>query len=58
MDKILKLLEQEVVTDCKKMSSHIDFIENVYSNVKSPMYYIVNKINTLTRREIKYDSNI
>ena len=41
MDKILELLEK----DCKKMTDHIDFIENVYDNVKSPFYYLMDKVN-------------
>ena len=44
MDKILELLEK----DCKKMTDHIDFIENVYDNVKSPFYYIMDKVNLLS----------
>ena len=44
MDKILDLLEK----DCKKMTDHIDFIENVYDNVKSPFYYLMDKVNLLS----------
>ena len=43
LDKILELLEK----DCKKMTDHIDFIENVYDNVKSPFYYLMDKVNSL-----------
>jgi uncharacterized protein (DUF342 family) len=43
MDKILELLEK----DCKKMTDHIDFVENVYDNVKMPFYYVMNKVNHL-----------
>lgn len=32
---------------CKKMSDHIDFVENVYDTVKSPMYYILNKVSQI-----------
>jgi hypothetical protein len=41
IDKMLELLEK----DCKKMSAHIDFVENVYDNVKKPFYYVMNKVN-------------
>jgi hypothetical protein len=41
LDLILQLLQN----DCKKMSDHIDFIENVYDNIKSPFYFIMNKVN-------------
>ena len=44
LDKILSLLEKNT-EDCKKMSSHIDFIDGVYENVKAPMNYICNTIN-------------
>ena len=44
LDKILELLEK----DCKKMTDHIDFIENVYDNVKSPFYYLMDKVNSVS----------
>ena len=44
LDKILELLEK----DCKKMTDHIDFIENVYDNVKCPFYYLMDKVNLLS----------
>mgnify|MGYP004002195991 CR=1 FL=1 len=30
------------------MGQHIDFVENVYDNVKHPLGYITNKIKYLT----------
>ena len=42
--KILSLLEKNS-EDCKKMSSHIDFIDGVYENVKAPMNYICDTMN-------------
>ena len=48
MDKILELLEK----DCKKMTDHIDFIENVYDNVKSPFYYLMDKVNLLSNNRM------
>ena len=55
MDKILNLLE----TDCKKMSNHIDFVENVYDNVKMPFYYVMDKVKCLvsTDNKILDDTN-
>jgi|TARA_B110000967_G_scaffold194970_1_gene224010 glycerol-3-phosphate responsive antiterminator len=44
LDKILSLLEKNS-EDCKKMSSHIDFIDGVYENVKAPMNYICDTMN-------------
>ena len=39
--------------NCKKMSEHIDFIDNVYDNFKYPMNFICNKINYLNGKELK-----
>ena len=30
------------------MGEHIDFIENVYDNVKNPLGYLCNKLNSFT----------
>lgn len=43
LDKLLNDLEPQ----CKKISEHIDFVENVYDKVKSPMYYIFNQISKI-----------
>jgi len=51
MDKILEILEK----DCKKMTDHIDFIENVYDNVKSPFYYLMDKVNLLSNTRLLID---
>ena len=40
----------EVKNKCEKMERHIDFIERVYSNVKSPMGYLVDKVNYMFGR--------
>lgn len=47
IDKIYTILNSELKEDCKKMSSHIDFIENIYSNVKSPLGYFFDTLNYL-----------
>jgi len=46
--------------NCEKMNNHINFIENIYENVKSPLEYLCNKIyylmgsnNTSTISSIK-----
>ena len=49
MDRILEVLE----TDCKKMSDHIDFVENVYDNVKMPFYYVMDKVNYFVSNDTK-----
>ena len=46
-NEIKDILENEIKTklnenteDCKKMTNHIDFIERVYSALRSPLNYI------------------
>ena len=34
-----------------KMDTHIDFIENVYENVKHPLNFVTNKINNYISNE-------
>lgn len=41
-------IDDEIMQECKKMGSHIDFVENVYDNVKHPLGYICKKIQYLT----------
>ena len=40
-------IEEDLIKECKKMGSHIDFVENVYDNVKHPLGYICKKIKYL-----------
>ena len=47
LDRILEILEKNT-EDCKKMSSHIDFIEKTYENVKNPLNYICDKVKVLS----------
>jgi hypothetical protein len=42
--RLLELLE----TDCKKMSNHIDFVENIYESVKTPFTYIMDSVNRIS----------
>ena len=39
------------------MSEHIDFVENVYDKVKSPMYFILNKISQIRSITNRYESD-
>ena len=48
---ILELLQNDIRPNCKKMSSHIDFIDNVYENVKNPLGFICNKVSKLSGEE-------
>ena len=45
MDLICKKMDGEILEECKKMGSHINFIESVYDSVRHPLNYICNIIN-------------
>ena len=47
LDTINKTIGEDLIIECKKMGSHIDFVENVYETVKQPLNYVCNKIKTL-----------
>ena len=54
IDEFSESLDEELIPECKKMSSHIDFVENVYDTVKHPLGYLCNKIKTITGRNETY----
>jgi len=47
IDNIYIKMEGEVLEKCKKMGEHIDFVEEVYDNVKHPLGYICKKVGYL-----------
>ena len=55
IEKRIDILENkvdgEIINECKKMGSHIDFVETVYENVKHPLGYINNKIKSIIGNE-------
>jgi archaellum component FlaC len=46
---ILNLIEMNN-NDCKKMATHIDFIEETYTSLRTPMEFLKNKFNYMTGR--------
>jgi Na+/phosphate symporter len=44
VDEILDILKKDISKNTKKMSNHINFVETVYENVKSPLGFICNII--------------
>ena len=48
IDTLNKKIDGELLEECKKMGSHIDFVEQVYDNVKHPLGYICKKVGYLT----------
>jgi len=52
IDNLFELLEK----DCKKMTSHIDFVENVYDKIKQPFNFIMDKVEILvSNNQITYE---
>ena len=53
IDKLQKEIEKinlnhtDISTKCDKMSQHIDFVENIYENIKHPLGYICHKISSV-----------
>ena len=45
LDIITNILNNDVKINCDKMSEHIDFISSVYERVKTPMYFICDKLS-------------
>jgi ribosomal protein S8 len=45
---ISKKLDEEIYDECKKMGSHINFIEEVYDSMKFPLNYLCNTINSIS----------
>ena len=41
---------------CKKMDTHIDFIEGTYETLRSPLDFVTSKVNRL--RGVEEDSNL
>lgn len=48
MQELKDIMKKDITPKCSKMESHIDFIEEVYATVKSPLYFICNKVNRMT----------
>ena len=38
-------INEDIASNCKKMGSHIDFIENVYSTARAPLNFVLDKMN-------------
>ena len=51
IDKLDESVNGDLFDECKKMGEHIDFVENVYDNVKHPLGYICKKIKYLTSND-------
>ena len=47
LNDIISILNGDVKKNTQKMGQHIDFIERIYDNVKSPLGFLCNRINYL-----------
>lgn len=45
MEGLDTFIRHNLAKDCSKMSEHIDFVDQVYETVRSPLNYICNNIN-------------
>lgn len=54
LDFIISIFQKDVAPNCEKMSGHIDFVENVYENVKNPLGYLCNKVGSLIGKNESY----
>lgn len=52
-EKLVNLLEN-VKEDTGKMSTHIDFIDNVYSKIRMPLFWICDKVNSIKDNGVNY----
>ena len=55
--KINNKLDGDLLNECKKMGSHIDFIETVYDNIKHPLSYICKQVDYFSKSDSHYISN-
>ena len=53
IDSLISMLG-DVKEDTSKMSSHIDFIDNIYAKVRTPMFWICDKINSIKTSNVNY----
>jgi len=54
LDQILEIIDTKISPSCNKMSGHIDFVENVYDNVKNPLGFICNRVSKLIGSDEQY----
>ena len=40
LKRIEEKMDNDITSECRKMGSHIDFIESVYEKVRNPMIYL------------------
>lgn len=61
IEKRLEVLETEMIyikQSSTNMNEHISFVENVYDTIKSPFYYVMNKIKPIENIPVKESKQI
>jgi hypothetical protein len=58
LNELMAILNEDISKSCSKMSGHINFVENVYDTIKSPLTFICNKVNVLTGAETMELTNV
>lgn len=58
LNNIESILEKHVKPSCEELHEHINFIHKTYDLVKSPLFYITNKIKAIApkTRTLEYNS--
>ena len=58
LNNIEAILEKHVKPSCEELHEHINFIHKTYDLVKSPLFYITNKIKAIApkTRTLEYNS--
>lgn len=57
----IKMMINKNTENCEKMSSHIDFVDNVYEQTKAPINFVCDKINYMignSKQEILVNKEI
>ena len=54
IDNLIELL-RNVKEDTHKMSTHIDFVDNVYTKVKMPLFWICDKVSSIKTNGVNYN---
>lgn len=56
LKRIEEKMDNEITSECRKMGSHIDFIESVYEKVRNPMDYLCDKFGSPKKLDIARDT--
>lgn len=51
IDSLVDTINEDVKPNCSRMNTHIDFIEKVYNVVKSPLGFVCERINYVSKNK-------